>query len=430
MTAVRVYIATTEGPAEVQRITEEEPNVGSVICLDGTALALPISPDYDAFVRMPTGILEKAYGHPAYRMDVSATISEGMSWQLGALVAHALMAAGRLALKGQVAGQAVWLSGEVDRDLQILPVQYVREKLRRSRRLFDELRAAGIPLILGIPKPNHDELETGWLAELGLGADQCRVVPLNSADQILDVLGLPGPFARGPQAASARAAAPGGDARHVVGALFALILLVGLAGSFGWWRYHLDPPARDPPAPSPGGQPSEAPAPGQIGITALEARAPDQGSCAAVNFGTAQAETTEVALSDAMPVTTAASDQLCSLRYRVLNRGDRAEVWIVGARAAKDAESLKPKVFAQGRIINQDESVVLEIRVPRSLRESLLHHLAVIVVPDGDGTPRRRLKDFIAALDRPVDEVTWDRGLSGLGTAGLRVTRMTHELQP
>ncbi len=430
MTAVRVYIATTEGPAEVQRITEEEPNVGSVICLDGKALALPISPDYEAFVRMPTGILEKAYGHPAYRMDVSATISEGMSWQLGALVAHALLAAGRLATKGQAASQAVWLSGEVDRDLQVLPVQYVREKLRRSQRLFDDLRAAEIPLVLGIPKPNHDELDAGWLKELGLAPDQCRVIPMSSADQILDVLGLPGPFARGPQAASARAAAPGGDARHVMGALFALLLLGGLAGSFGWWRYHIDPPARDPPAPSPGGQPAPSEAPGRIGITALEARAPDEGSCAAVNFGTAEAATTEVALSDAMAVATAASAELCSLRYRVKNRGDRAEVWIVGARAAKDAPSLKPKVFAQGRILNPDESVLLEIRVPRSLQESLLHRLAVIVVPDGDGTRRRRLKDFIAALDRPVDEATWDRGLSGLQTAGLPVTRMTHELQP
>ena len=204
MKSVRVYIATTEGPAEVQRITEEDPNLKSVICLDGKALALPISPDYEAFVRSPTGILEKAYGHSAYRMDVSTAISEGMSWQLGTLVAHALFAADRLALKNEEASQVVWLTGEVDRDLQVLPVEYVREKVRRSGPLLAELKAAEVRVTLGMPRRNFEELDAGWLERLGIGAEACRIVPLDSADQIFDLLGLPAPCARGSIRALAR----------------------------------------------------------------------------------------------------------------------------------------------------------------------------------------------------------------------------------
>nr|MDJ0981576.1 hypothetical protein [Kiloniellales bacterium] len=132
MTKVRVFIATTEGPAEVQRITAEDPNVRSVICLDCKAVSLPISPGYDAFVRSPTGLLEAAFGHSSYRLDVAQPISSGLSWQLGVLVAHALFAAGRLAEKNQAAERAIWLTGEVDRDREVLAISHLDEKLRSS----------------------------------------------------------------------------------------------------------------------------------------------------------------------------------------------------------------------------------------------------------------------------------------------------------
>ena len=107
MKSIRVFIATTDGPAEVQRIAEEDPDVKSVVCLDGKAVALPISPDYDAFVRAPTGVIERSYGHRAFRLDVSREISSGLSWQLGIFIAHALHVAGRLAEDGTTADSNV-----------------------------------------------------------------------------------------------------------------------------------------------------------------------------------------------------------------------------------------------------------------------------------------------------------------------------------
>ncbi len=80
--AVRVYIGTTEGPSEIQRVTLEDAKVRSVICLGGKTIALPIARSYDSFVREPTGVIEKYFGHPAYRIDVSTPIEVGNSWQL------------------------------------------------------------------------------------------------------------------------------------------------------------------------------------------------------------------------------------------------------------------------------------------------------------------------------------------------------------
>ena len=78
---VGVFIATTGGPIEVQRITKEDPDIESLVCLAGKAKTLPISSAYHDFVRQPSGVLHRDFGHGAYRVDLSATIEDGYSWQ-------------------------------------------------------------------------------------------------------------------------------------------------------------------------------------------------------------------------------------------------------------------------------------------------------------------------------------------------------------
>ena len=180
MNAVRVYIATTQGPSEVQRIAEEDPKVRSVVCLNGTSEALPISAAYDAFVRKPTGVIEKKFGHSVYRLDVSERISDGKSWQLGFFAAHALFSVDRLAGKGEIIERAVWVTGEVDRDLNVNPVDHVEEKLRQSAPLFAELKAAGIPLTIFVPQKNAGELKATWK----------DIVPLETVQEMYRELGL------------------------------------------------------------------------------------------------------------------------------------------------------------------------------------------------------------------------------------------------
>lgn len=145
---VRVVVATTEGPSTVLRVTPEDPSLRSVICLGRSTTVLPVSPAYDAFVRSPTGVVERAVGHAAFRVDMSAPIDGGDSWQLGLYLAHLLKAAGRLAEDDKPAGLVLWVTGAVDGDLAVHPVGRLDDKLRHSQSLF---AATGGRLLALIP---------------------------------------------------------------------------------------------------------------------------------------------------------------------------------------------------------------------------------------------------------------------------------------
>ncbi len=58
---VRVFLATTEGVVQIERITREEARQ-SAICLKRTTRVLPVSAGYDAFVRPPSGVVEREFG--------------------------------------------------------------------------------------------------------------------------------------------------------------------------------------------------------------------------------------------------------------------------------------------------------------------------------------------------------------------------------
>ncbi len=124
MSGITIHILTTTGPATIQRIREEDSNVASVICLDGRAEALPVSQAYDAFVRKPIGIVEKLTGHNAYRMDVSARVDEGRSWQLSAYIAHVAN------LRVETPDLHIFATGEVDDSLSVRAVEHITEKLQ------------------------------------------------------------------------------------------------------------------------------------------------------------------------------------------------------------------------------------------------------------------------------------------------------------
>lgn len=145
---IRVVIPTTQGPAVIQRITEEDPSVRSVICLGGTSKALPISKDYDAFVREPTGVVQRAVGHSAFRLDVDKPIDDGDSWQLAVFLAHLLKGAGRLAERDEPAARVLWATGTVDRDLGVGPVDKVKQKLDLSGEYLTNL---DVPFLAAVP---------------------------------------------------------------------------------------------------------------------------------------------------------------------------------------------------------------------------------------------------------------------------------------
>jgi hypothetical protein len=157
---VRVYLATTEGPVSIDRITRE-PAVQSAVCLRRTTRVLPISGAYDAFVRSPSGVIERDFGPfraGAFRIDLSAPVDDGESWQLAFYVAHDLARRDRLAAFDDEAEQILLLTGRVDSDRRVGTVAHVPEKLHAAvghlKRWADDRKG----VVIGVPPGNIDEV--------------------------------------------------------------------------------------------------------------------------------------------------------------------------------------------------------------------------------------------------------------------------------
>ena len=208
---VQVVVATTEGPSTVLRVTPEDPALRSVVCLGRGTTVLPISRAYDAFVRAPTGVVERAVGHRSFRTDVSAPIDDGDSWQLGLYLAHRLKATGRLAEDGEPADLVLWATGAVDGDLAVGPVAQVDEKLRRSAGLF--AAEAGRMLVV-VPADRADAL-----ADLPVGV---RSRAAGTVAEILGEIGL-GPPPRPARSRRLRWSLAGLAAAAVVAGAVALV---------------------------------------------------------------------------------------------------------------------------------------------------------------------------------------------------------------
>lgn len=191
MSLVRVIIATTQTPVSVQRITEEDPVVNSVVCLSGKAMALPISAAYDAFVRDPTGVIQRHFGHPAFRIDVSDKIDEGFSWQLGLFTAHALHSAGRLAQQDQKSLRTVITTGEVDRDLNVLGVSGNAEKTAVLREKIDDFIRSGHPVTVVVPKDNADHWQSALSDIKTASSENFEILVIDTVGELLDHLGIP-----------------------------------------------------------------------------------------------------------------------------------------------------------------------------------------------------------------------------------------------
>jgi hypothetical protein len=190
---LRVVIPTTNGPVEVLLLTEEDPGIGRcVACIGGTTETANIAAAYHAFVVRPTGVIERLFGHPCYRLDVSGQIDAGSSWQLGALAAHALHAAGRLAQEDDSADGVLWATGSVRPvDLTVGGVSHVLEKLTSSMDRLKEELSAGREVVLAIPQENAASLAATVMADLAaLGAE---VIELSHVQALFDALAVKRP---------------------------------------------------------------------------------------------------------------------------------------------------------------------------------------------------------------------------------------------
>jgi hypothetical protein len=346
LTLIRVFIATTEGPVAVERITRE-PAAQSAVCVKRTTRVLPISAAYDAFVRAPSGVIEREFGPwdssdrlGAFRLDVSAPIGDGESWQSGIFIAHALAAEKRLAGPDDECAEALWITGALDNDLGVGAVGHVAEKLHASADLIEEHRVSGTPLRFFVPEANLKSTT---------GPGGIDVTGVTTAAEIQRSLNLLDEEAAVPvaqeAAVQADAVSPpqttGGNGLRTLFTVLGIGILTAGAGAFIYFDQQPVPekpvvvaqkptPAPTPvktvtPAPAakpkPAKEIAKTPAPSATAfvptLKVFELRAKNGSSCAAVQFSEAQPVRSllETAKDDKLPDSRA--DGLCGLEFVV-----------------------------------------------------------------------------------------------------------------
>lgn len=189
--SVRVLIGTTAGPVEVLRLSKEAPIVRrSVVSLRGSTERAGIERGYQTFVAKATGVIERAFGDGPYRVDISAPIDAGSSWQLGMFAAHALHQANRLSRDHDAAGIILWTTGTLrNTDLTVGDVGHVPQKLTLSQDLLRAERARANRIIVALPDGNAADLDHGM--RLALSELNVEVIELDGIGKLLRALDLP-----------------------------------------------------------------------------------------------------------------------------------------------------------------------------------------------------------------------------------------------
>ncbi len=449
MKRIAVSIATTDGPALIQRITAEDPEVRSVVCLGGKAISLPISADYDAFVRNPTGIIQACFGHGAFRIDVTRQITGGMSWQLGVFVAHALADANRLAGPDDRTASALWASGEVDRDLRLGAVRDITLKLNRSREAFAAYRADGVAITIAVPEDNAPEAEQCLKDTFGPDAGGIRVLAVATIGDLLTQLRLPVPKWRwrlSPRAA-ARKFRRGRPVRAALaGAAAALVGVVALAG----WNHGAEPvpgvPAvASPPTSAPTSTKASLAAPAVTNGGAMDAkqaaqgivtaatlaRAPKGSGCAAVYFNMATPVIQHWQGADAGRLPAQSAAGLCDLSYRITNRsGENRWVWVYAIREDVMGRRFRTRIFRQGEKIAAGQSLRLDAGPPRHLEAPVVQEFAALVTRPGIKPGDGRLQKAVEQIDTVWTRADWNRLLENASKSGATVYRFKQEFTP
>jgi len=193
--STRVFIGTTQGPAELLSL-ETPPEISlSLMRVGNTTTAASNSADYDAFVTTDTGVIASRFGKGPYRANISTDIHDGNSWHLGMFAAHCLHSQGKLAGEEDKAGAAIWVTGAIStaRGLPVGPVEQIPRKIQHSEQLFSDILRQGIKLTIVVPEANASELPKIEAQISGIaheGRAPRVIMAKNCAQMCQDVLGV------------------------------------------------------------------------------------------------------------------------------------------------------------------------------------------------------------------------------------------------
>ena len=459
MNSVRVYIATTEGPSQVQRIAEEDPEVQCVVCLNGTSQALPISRAYNAFVRKPTGVIERHIGHPVYRMDVSHRIEDGRSWQLGVFVAHALRHAGRLAEGETEPDHVIWVTGEVNNELDAVGVEHVSDKLKNSDALFATWEAAGVRVTVIMPSQNALEPEVAALCKALAHDGVRRFEGVDGVSAVCALVGLdfpgilPVPVKQRRSVISEQTRKPTKKEASVSKLWFApLIVLMSLGALAGtlwtsgfseWMSLEKEGRYGDLERVLRAVNKSDCmtckwsrrlfvayadrvrPSHDTLQLHAIELRAPAGRTCTSVGFGRIEPERLELSTTTTHEFPSSKGDGLCGMEFRITNTGgDRVHVWLDLVQPGRVSPNARGEEASANAELMPGESASLRVKAPRWVRSNVQTYLYAVAAP--------RASDDIDTITAPMIAATGEhsRMVRRLARIGLTAMAVSHVVIP
>jgi hypothetical protein len=183
-----IFIATTQGLVAIQKITPiDDEDISSVVSINGTSTTANISSSYHNFVKKGVGIIHQMFGACSYRVDISARIDQGNSWQVAMYLAHLAQSKGLLG-NGEVSqgDTVICATGEVNTsNLQVLGVGEVPVKLKLALPQLEQWTLLGAKAQFLVPLANQFEVEKNNyclpISNLEQAADTLPKITLNQS---------------------------------------------------------------------------------------------------------------------------------------------------------------------------------------------------------------------------------------------------------
>jgi len=178
-----IFIATTQGLVAIQNITPiDDEDISSVVSVNGTSTTANISGSYHNFVKKGVGIIQQMFGACSYRVDISARIDQGNSWQVAIYLAHLAQSKGLLG-NGEVnqGDTVICATGEVNTsNHQVLAVTEVALKLKLAQPQLEQWTALGVKVQFLLPKANQSDVEQNNYTLLVSDLEQAALALPNS----------------------------------------------------------------------------------------------------------------------------------------------------------------------------------------------------------------------------------------------------------
>lgn len=172
---IHIFIATTQGLVAIQNITPiDDEDISSVVSVNGTSTTANISGSYHNFVKKGVGIIHQMFGACSYRVDISARIDQGNSWQVAMYLAHLAQSKGLLG-NGEVndGDTVICATGEVNTtNHQILAVAEVALKFKLAQPQLDQWALLGAKVHFLLPQANQTDVKQNNYTLLVSNLDQ------------------------------------------------------------------------------------------------------------------------------------------------------------------------------------------------------------------------------------------------------------------